>query len=133
MRTSEVYGREAGAIAEARQLAAAFLGRIGHETARAVPSRVVETAQLVVSELVTNAVKHTSGPCGVDLELVEEAVQITVWDTSAQPVTVMEHDPERIGRHGLEIIVALCGGLDVTRTATGKRITVRMNLRPAAT
>jgi anti-sigma regulatory factor (Ser/Thr protein kinase) len=131
VRTSEVYAGEPAAIAAARQLAVAFLGRIG-EGARRVPAPVVETAQLVVSELVTNAVKYTSGPCGVELELVDDAVEITVWDTSTTAVTAMEPDPGRIGRHGMEIVVALCGGFDVARTAGGKRITVRLELRPAA-
>jgi anti-sigma regulatory factor (Ser/Thr protein kinase) len=132
VRTSEVYAGDPGAIAAARQLAVAFLGRIGVEGARRVPALVVETAQLVVSELVTNAVKYTTGPCGLDLELVDDTVEITVWDTSTRTVTAMEPDPGRIGRHGMEIVVALCGGFDVARTAAGKRITVRLELRPAA-
>jgi two-component sensor histidine kinase len=37
--------------------------------------------QLVVSELVTNARKYAPGPCLLDLEIVESAVQISVRPT----------------------------------------------------
>jgi len=88
--------------------------------------------QLVVSELVTNAVRHTEGPCGVDLELAGQTVEITVWDTSPQLPVVMEPDPTRVGRHGMEIITALCGGFQVVRREVGKQITVRLLLADAA-
>ncbi|MFC4036142.1 ATP-binding protein [Streptomyces polygonati] len=129
MRSSEVYAGEPGAVAAARHLTAVFFDRIGGEdgTAAAPPHLLME-AQLVVSELVTNAVKHTTGPCGLDLELLSDAVEITVWDTSSRPVTVMGHDPARVGRHGLEIVVVLSFGFEVTHTAAGKRITVRLPL-----
>ena len=128
MRTSEVYRGEPGAIAAARHAAAAFFRRIGGDGTAGIANTVVENAQLVVSELVTNAVRHTSGPCGLDLELVEGAVEITVWDTSPRPVAVMGPDPHRIGRHGMEIVVALCGTFRVARRAAGKQITVRVAL-----
>ncbi|WP_329172442.1 ATP-binding protein [Streptomyces sp. NBC_01477] len=131
MRVSGTYDGESGSIAEARRLATVFLGRVVAEGAAPVPADVVGIAQLVVSELVTNAVKHVGGPCGVDLELVGDAVEIGVWDHSSQPATVMDHDPARIGRHGMEIVAALCGGFEVDLTPTGKRVTVRLSLRPA--
>jgi anti-sigma regulatory factor (Ser/Thr protein kinase) len=128
MRTSEVYRGEPGAIAAARHAAAAFFRRLGGDGTAAIAGAVVDTAMLVVSELVTNAIRHTSGPCGLDLELVEGAVEITVWDTSPRPVAVMSPDPNRVGRHGMEIVVALCGSFRVARRAAGKQITVRVPL-----
>ncbi|MYS24542.1 ATP-binding protein [Streptomyces sp. SID4948] len=126
---SEVYAGKPGAIGSARRLAAAFLDRT-RATGLEVPDEAIATAQLVVSELVTNAVKHTGGPCGIDLELAGGIVEITVWDTSTQPVTAADPDPTSVGRHGMEIVAALCGGFHVVRRAVGKQITVRMSLNP---
>lgn len=128
VRTSEAYDGESGTIAAARKTMDAFLSEA---TAGRPPEVVAEAgivAALVVSELVTNAVKHAEGRCGMDLLLHHDALEITVWDTSTQQVTVAEPDPSRIGDHGLEIVTALCGGFDVRPTPTGKQITARVPL-----
>jgi hypothetical protein len=49
-----------------------------------VSERAMDMVQLVVSELVTNARKYAPGPCLLDLEIVESAVQISVWDSSTR-------------------------------------------------
>lgn len=124
---SQSFPGESGAIAAARHLAETFLRRVG-AGAPAAAEQTVQTVQLVVSELVTNAVKHTDGPCGVDLVVADQVVEITVWDTSPLLPVVMEPDPTRIGRHGMEIVAALCGGFHVVRREFGKQITVRVPL-----
>lgn len=131
MRTSEVYGREPGTIAAARLLTTAFLARVGERIARPLPQRTIDNARLVVSELVTNAVKYTTGAYGIDLELADGHVLITVWDTSPQAITPMAPDPGRVGQHGMEIVLALYGSFDAVTTPTGKRITVRVDLSAA--
>ncbi|WP_405592182.1 ATP-binding protein [Streptomyces sp. NBC_01190] len=131
MRISEVYGGETTAIPAARRLAAGFFGRVHSERALAVSAHAVETTQLVVSELVTNAVRHTAGPCRLDLELVDHAVDITVWDTSRTAPGIADPDPARVGRHGIEVVLALCGAVQVTHQAFGKQISVRVALEPA--
>ncbi|MFG1807202.1 ATP-binding protein [Streptomyces sp. NPDC049040] len=128
MRASRTFDGTSGSIAGARRLATAFLGEVAAAEGQVIPDLVVDTAQLVVSELVTNAVRHTDGPCGLDVELVNGAVELSVWDTSSQPVSVMERDPARVGRHGMEIVTALCGGFEVVPTAAGKRVVVRIPL-----
>ncbi|MFI9200436.1 ATP-binding protein [Streptomyces sp. NPDC053048] len=46
-------------------------------------SDVADVAELLASELVTNAYEHTDGPCSVRLRgRVGERVRVTVWDTS---------------------------------------------------
>ena len=93
-----------------------------------MPDLARDTARLVVSELATNAVKHTEGPYGMELTLVGRTVEITVWDSSTRPIVEMRQDPARVGRHGMEIVAAVCGTYDVVPTATGKRVTVHVPL-----
>ncbi|MEU9035741.1 ATP-binding protein [Streptomyces sp. NPDC048352] len=74
-----------GAAADARQAARAFLER---PVDRDPPLRPValDTALLVISELVTNAVRHTGGDCALDLHLRADGVDVDVSDcSSAEP------------------------------------------------
>ncbi|WP_329172463.1 ATP-binding protein [Streptomyces sp. NBC_01477] len=131
MSISEVYNGEPADIAAARRLAAELFSGLTR-SGRPVSATVVADVHLVVSELVTNAVKHTRGLFGLDLRVADDVVEIMVWDTSEEPVAAMTPDPARVGRHGLEIVTALCGGFKVAATPKGKRITAQMALRPVA-
>ncbi|WP_431949944.1 ATP-binding protein [Actinacidiphila sp. bgisy167] len=120
------------AISAARRFTAAFLARVQGEHGVPVPVETVETAQLVVSELVTNTCKYAPGPGLLDLEVdVDRAtLLVSVWDTSSALPLARAAEPGRIGQHGLEIILAVCEGYDVQRQPVGKRITVRISLEP---
>ncbi|MEU6849605.1 ATP-binding protein [Actinacidiphila alni] len=131
MRVSRSFPGTGGAIAAARQLTGNFLRMTGARGA-AVTDDTVRDAMLVVSELVTNAVKHTDGPCGIELRIIGDAVAIAVWDTSPQPPLPMAPDPARIGQHGMEIVSVLCGGFSVARLPSGKQITANLPLNPPA-
>lgn len=114
-------------IARARHLAADFLTRrAGH--APAVPARVEEVVQLVVSELVTNAYKYAPGPVMMVLRLAGEAVEVQVWDSAPGLPQARTADANRVGRHGLEIVKALAVGFEARQVTTGKCITVRIAL-----
>jgi two-component sensor histidine kinase len=65
-------------------------------------------AELVVSELVTNAHKYAPGPCLLDLEVSDGAVEISIWDSDPALPVPQEADPNRVGKHGLEIVMAVC-------------------------
>ncbi len=95
-----------------------------------VPPRVRADAQLVVSELVTNASKYAPGPCVLDLEIRGPFLEITSWDSDATLPMARAAEPGRIGQHGLEIVFALCDGFDVRREPVGKRITATLALAP---
>ncbi|MEE4546859.1 ATP-binding protein [Streptomyces sp. V4-01] len=118
-------------IAAARRLVEDLFARLLGKGVE-VAARIVADVQLVVSELVTNAVKYTAGPFGVALLASDAVVEITVWDTSTRAVAAMPSDPTRVGRHGLEIVTALCGDPTITPTSAGKQITVQMSLQTAA-
>ncbi|MFG6301327.1 ATP-binding protein [Streptomyces rochei] len=106
-------------IAEARGLVRDFLALVGAVHGLMVTTGTAGMVELVVSELVTNARKYAPGPCLLDLELSEEAVLVSVWDSS----TVLPADANRVGQHGLELVMAVCESFCVRREPVGKRVT----------
>ncbi|MBL1082569.1 ATP-binding protein [Streptomyces actinomycinicus] len=130
LRYSRTWDAGVSSIAEARDAVGALLAR-----ARPAPGRrSVQDAQLVVSELVTNAAKHAPGPCALRLELPPGAgtLLITVTDTSRQAPRRRTPDPGRIGGHGLLLVSMLSRELEVTWLPRGKRVTATVPLAPAA-
>ncbi|MEU6324651.1 ATP-binding protein [Streptomyces sp. NPDC047009] len=115
-------------IAEARDLVRSFLTEVQAVHGFPVSGRAMGMAQLVVSELVTNARKYAPGPCLLSLEIEDGAVQISVWDSSTTLPTVLAPDPGRVGQHGLEIVMAVCASFAVHREPVGKRITAAVVL-----
>ncbi|MER5966118.1 ATP-binding protein [Streptomyces sp. NPDC002057] len=117
-----------GIIAAARDFTADFLTAAPAGGAGPVSQDHVDLARLVVSELVTNAVRHAPGPCLVLLELYEEALDISVVDGLEAAPVARPHDPRRVGQHGLEIVVAVCESVSVEPQRTGKRVRARLSL-----
>ncbi|MEU4654041.1 ATP-binding protein [Streptomyces sp. NPDC023723] len=113
-------------VADARRLAVRYLAESREEP---WPDRVVQATQLVVSELVTNAVKYGSGPVRLSLAVADGVMSVTVRDGETALPTLRPADPGRVGQHGLEIVAALSQDLDVRREPTGKRVTARIALR----
>ncbi|MET7683276.1 ATP-binding protein [Streptomyces sp. NPDC005423] len=109
-------------IAGARQTAREFLTSVQAVHGLPVSTRAMGMVQLVVSELVTNARKYALGPCLLRLEVEGGAVQVSVWDSSTTLPSVRAADPERVGQHGLEIVMAVCQSFAVQREPVGKRI-----------
>ncbi|MET9255534.1 ATP-binding protein [Streptomyces sp. NPDC003717] len=128
VRTSAQYEGRPGDIARGRELAREFLARVGARQGTPVSRRAGDLVQLVVSELLTNACKYAPGPALVDLELSGDQVEVTVWDTAPALPVAQPADPARIGRHGLEIVKAVCHHFEVRREAVGKRTTARIRL-----
>lgn len=130
LRAGVAFDGNTTSIAAARAFAAGFLEEARTRHGVAVPDRAVADAQLVVSELVTNACKYAPGPCAVNLEIRGPLLEITAWDTETTLPMARAAEPGRIGQHGLEIIFALCEGFDVRRDPVGKRITALVALGP---
>ena len=121
---------DGGAIASARAFTADFLAAAPSVRREPVADERVELAQLVVSELVTNAVRHAVGPCRLLLELRQDTLEISVFDGAAAAPVPRGHDPHRIGQHGVEIVVAVCESLSVETEPEGKRVRARLSLLP---
>ncbi|MFI8420973.1 ATP-binding protein [Streptomyces sp. NPDC085479] len=117
-----------GAIAAARAFTADFLAAAPSVRGGPVADERVELAQLVVSELVTNAVRHAAGPYRLVLELCRDDVEISVFDREAAVPVPRGHDPRRIGQHGVEIVLAVCESLTVEPAPDGKRVRARLSL-----
>jgi anti-sigma regulatory factor (Ser/Thr protein kinase) len=126
-----VFDGESASISAARAFTAGFLAQARDELAFAYPDRVVCDAQLVVSELVTNAVKYAPGPCAVRLEISGRLLEITVWDNEPAVPEPLPQEPGRIGRHGLEVVTALCERFEVRSHGVGKGVTALVALGPA--
>ncbi|CAL9356790.1 ATP-binding protein [Streptomyces sp. enrichment culture] len=122
LRRAAHYTGEPGCIAEARSFAARFLERLRTEWCARIDERAEGAVLLVVSELVTNADRHSNGPYILELEGTDDEVAVCVYDSSAALPLRYPRDPERIGRHGLEIVHALSARVTAERVPVGKRV-----------
>lgn len=131
VKVSAEYEGMPGDIARGRELARRFLARVRAAQGLPVSDRATDLVQLVVSELLTNACKYAPGPSLVDLELAEDRVEVTVWDSDPVLPVAESTDPGRVGRHGLEIVMAVCQSFEVHREPVGKRMRAAVRLADA--
>lgn len=122
LRRAAQFTGEPGCIAEARAFAEIFLDQLRKERRAPGDSRVDGELVLVVSELVTNADRHSHGPYVLELEGTDTSVTVSVYDSSATLPLRYPRDPERIGRHGLEIVHALATEVTARRVPVGKYV-----------
>ncbi|GAB1331213.1 ATP-binding protein [Streptomyces sp. NPDC093260] len=128
LRRAAHYTGEPGCIAEARSFAAHFLEELRTEWCAPIGRSSGEALLLVVSELVTNADRHSGGPYILELEGTDASVTVCVYDSSAALPRRYPRDPERIGRHGLEIVHALAADVTADRVPVGKRVRALVRL-----
>ncbi|WP_338703142.1 ATP-binding protein [Streptomyces sp. Q6] len=121
------YSGEDGCIAQARAFAEAFLMRLRKEWCVTVDRRTEGDVLLVVSELITNADRHSHGPYVLELEGTSRQVAVVVYDSSAAAPLRYPRDPSRVGGHGLEIVDALAD-VTVERVPVGKRVRAVLTL-----
>jgi anti-sigma regulatory factor (Ser/Thr protein kinase) len=75
-----------------------------------VDDEVVDSAELCVSELVTNVIMHAGTPCHLTVHLEEGSVGVLVRDggeASGDAVPTTDEDPLRVSGRGLTLIDAL--------------------------
>ncbi|MET7986150.1 MULTISPECIES: ATP-binding protein [unclassified Streptomyces] len=125
---SVAYDGDSACIAEARAFTRDFLARVQAVAGLPVSGRVMGMVPLVVSELVTNAVKYAGGPCLLSLEVGQGVVKATVWDSDPTLPVARAAEAGRVGQHGLEIVMAVCHAFEVHREPVGKRITAVVTL-----
>ncbi|MFD6298287.1 ATP-binding protein [Streptomyces sp. NPDC060235] len=130
LETSLALDGDGSVIAQARHVAATFLAKVHDDAGIPVATATVEIAQLIISELVTNARKYAPGPALLRLRVVDGGPQIHLSDGNPIPPAPKPADPGRIGQHGLEIVAALAQYLSVQATTAGKCVTAIVTLAP---
>ncbi|MEV6010738.1 ATP-binding protein [Streptomyces sp. NPDC051976] len=128
LRASVALDGGGACIAQARRFATDFLSQAQDTFGVPVAARTSELTPLMVSELVTNACKYAPGPVLMDLQITGGFLEITVWDSDPVLPAARAADAQRVGQHGLEIVMAVAVGFEVQREVVGKRITARLPL-----
>ncbi|MEU9992050.1 ATP-binding protein [Streptomyces sp. NPDC048045] len=105
--------REPTSVRRARRLVTAQLGEWALED-------LVDTAELLVSELVTNALRHTRGPLRLNLRLLHSQLLCEVEDTEPACPSRNAVDADAESGRGIELLDLLADAWGGTRTATGK-------------
>jgi anti-sigma regulatory factor (Ser/Thr protein kinase) len=117
-----VYDRHAVSVGEARAWIDAFLAE------RAVEDTVRDDTQLVVSELVTNALMHGDGPLVLRASITGAAVQVSVTDSGDDLPEVLPLDPTRIGGLGLIVVDRVASDWGVAPFPGGKTVWAALSL-----
>lgn len=127
MQATHYAGDEGSSLADARRFADVFLTRLRQEWCVELDPRTAGDVLLVVTELITNADRHSSGPYVLELEGTSRHIAVTVYDSSAAVPVRFPRDPARVGGHGLEIVDALAV-VSVEQVPVGKRVRAVLTL-----
>jgi anti-sigma regulatory factor (Ser/Thr protein kinase) len=92
-----------------------------------------ETAVLLVSELVTNAVRHARGTNAITLELQAAGTRLRIEVQDADPRWPQPRTPAGFegSGYGFVLVDALAGKWGVRETATGKAVWAELDERPS--
>ncbi|WP_128433821.1 ATP-binding protein [Streptomyces cyaneus] len=67
---------------------------------------LIEPAQLLASELLGNAIRHTTGPAALKLRRSGRSLRLGAWDTDPTPPTTPPPDDEDEDGRGLHLVNA---------------------------
>jgi two-component sensor histidine kinase len=93
---------------------------VEHELAAHDLDGTTDLAGLLVTELVTNAVRHATGSYSVGVELVDGHLHIEVADRSPTPPVHIQPETGRVGGWGVHIVAELASAWGVESTGDGK-------------
>jgi len=126
-RPREVLSLDRGpaSAAQARAAVEACSDRLGLD-------ELSDDVVLVVSEMVTNAVRHAAPPVGLEIEAGEDAVVVVVSDGSPQPPVHREADLDAEGGRGMLLVGLLSDDHGVRAQPLGKAVWARLLRRPTA-
>ncbi|GAA2131509.1 hypothetical protein GCM10009760_05330 [Kitasatospora kazusensis] len=110
-------------VARARRLTRTALAAWGAE-------RLADSAELLVSELVTNSLRYGHGAISITLALTDTALQISVADFGRGLPQARDAAEDDSHGRGLAIVTALCEDWTVTTRLTGKTVSCWLELNP---
>ncbi|WP_210593647.1 ATP-binding protein [Streptomyces sp. GESEQ-35] len=112
-----VSGTPAGAASARQRIAEEIRG-----WSAALGAELLEAAEVVASELITNAVRHAhEGPISADADLNDKALRIAVTDTSSDVPEVGLPDADAEDGRGLFLVAALADRHGYDPLPSGKR------------
>ncbi|MDQ2649406.1 MAG: ATP-binding protein [Actinomycetota bacterium] len=82
----------------------------------------IATAELLITELVTNAIVHTGSGPHLDVELFPDHLWVSVEDTDPTPPVRRRPQPTRPGGRGIVILEELSNHWGVRPTGAGKSV-----------
>jgi anti-sigma regulatory factor (Ser/Thr protein kinase) len=115
-RSMAVFDRRVESAADARTWLTSFL----HE--RDVDEPTMMDAALIVSELVTNALRHGEGSTVLRAALSPAEVQLSVTDSGDGEPRMLPPDPDRIGGLGLLVVDSVAAEWGVAQFPGGKTV-----------
>lgn len=108
--------RSTASVAGPRESTRDFLDRLVHPIA----AEAADTVVLVVSELVTNALRHGGGTCTLDLTAHPDSIEVAVHDPSPQAPRLRTPDLNGgTGGFGWPMVNRLARATAVTRRTPG--------------
>ncbi len=92
-------------------------------------TELVETASLLISEVVTNAMQHAGSAPTVTAAVAEGILEVGVTDRDPEgwPHESMSGDPMAVGGRGLAIVDVLSDDWGTAFVADGKQVWFRLN------
>jgi anti-sigma regulatory factor (Ser/Thr protein kinase) len=106
--------------------ASASSARLARELVRSAlvgfDAHVVEIAELLVSELVTNAVAHAHSAPVMRIDVADHGIRVAVQDDTPGPVAVADAAEDATSGRGLLLVDSLAASWGWAPTSEGKRV-----------
>jgi PAS domain-containing protein len=120
---AETFGADPGSARAARRWSLPFL--------RAWAGSGASDSLVVLSELVTNAIVHGSGPIDVRIMHRDDKIRVEVSDRAGGVVAVADRGPAAVGGRGLLLVRELAAGWGVDTGEGGKTVWAELPADPA--
>jgi anti-sigma regulatory factor (Ser/Thr protein kinase) len=91
---------------------------------------IVGTVELLVSELVTNAIVHAASAPRVEADLGRERIRVDVYDGDPTPPRVRVPDAEQPGGRGMHLLDGLASRWGTEPSGAGKVVWFEVDRTP---